>query len=73
MKENEKSTGFACREFKGRKNVFLDQIGKVMQQFHLCGPTGEIFQNVRDGDARAFDAWLAASDIWINRDTLEQL
>lgn len=49
-------------ECQGGSDVIRLQIGEIGQDLRLGHPTGEVLQDVSDGDARAPDAGLPAPD-----------
>ena len=57
-------------ESKTRLNVFRREIGKIVQHLGDAHAAAQITKHIADGDARAFDARLAAADSRVNCDAV---
>ena len=59
-----------CREGQASANVGLGEVGKVGQNLRLTHSSGQIAQNVVDGNAQPANAWLAATLAGVDRNDL---
>jgi hypothetical protein len=58
------------RKRQARTNVVGTEAWEIGQDLRLAHPSGQILQNIVDGDARAFDARLTAPHARCDRDTV---
>ena len=65
--------GLVCRVFKCRKYVLAFEVGIILQNLLVGGPSAEKLQNVGDSHSRAANARPPAAFVWLNRDSLKKL